>query len=116
MWPPPPPPCPPPPPPPRACAPVARRLPASTALAKIIITRPLMTFSSSLGGIVRHRADAGVSKKMPTSRWIGDKEACQSSLLNSPSLNRIEYSTGQPAEHEPANRMEARGGLAQRVR
>src|SRR6266480_583721 len=47
MWPPPPPPpCPPPPPPPpRAWASVARRLPASTALAKTIITRPLMTFS-----------------------------------------------------------------------
>src|SRR5712664_3468100 len=44
--PPPPPPCPPPPPPPppppRACASVARRLPASAAVAKIIITRPLI--------------------------------------------------------------------------
>src|SRR5258706_3667294 len=51
MWPPPkppmcprPPPCPPPQ-PPRAWAWVTRRLPASTALAKTIITRPLMTFS-----------------------------------------------------------------------
>jgi hypothetical protein len=43
---------------------VARRLPASTALAKIIITRPLMTFSFGMGGIFRHRAlsDAGVSQ------------------------------------------------------
>src|SRR4030081_2559968 len=55
MWPPPnPPPCPPPPPPPpRACAAVASRLPASTALAKIIITRPLMTFSIGMGGLFR---------------------------------------------------------------
>jgi hypothetical protein len=43
-----------------------------------------------LGGMVRHRADAGVSEKMPTSRWIGDKEACLPSPLNSGSLNRIE--------------------------
>jgi hypothetical protein len=43
-----------------------------------------------LGGMVRHRADPGVSEKMPTSRWIGDKEACLPSPLNSGSLNRIE--------------------------
>jgi hypothetical protein len=30
---------------------VASRLPASTALAKIIITRPLMTFSIDMGGL-----------------------------------------------------------------
>ena len=47
-----PPPCPPPP-PPWACAPVATRLQASTALAKIIITRPLMTFSVRMGRTVR---------------------------------------------------------------
>src|SRR3984893_19355558 len=108
MWPPPPPP-PWPPPPPRACAPVARRLPASTALAKIIITRPLMTFSSSLGGIVRHRADAGVSEKMPTSRCIGDGEACLSSLLNSGSLKAVEHLSGsQPKTNPPIGPMRRR--------
>src|SRR3984885_4460616 len=54
MWPPPPPiwppppPCPPPP-PPRACAAVATRLPASTALAKITITRRLIVLSIGIG-------------------------------------------------------------------
>src|ERR1700730_14708964 len=41
---------PPPPPPPRACAPVAIRLPASSALARIIIVRPRITFSIWMGG------------------------------------------------------------------
>src|SRR5881227_2675895 len=70
MWPPPkpppPPPCPPPPPPPpRASAPVAARLPASSVAAKIIITRPLITFSNGIGGSFRHRAwfDAGMCQK-----------------------------------------------------
>jgi hypothetical protein len=86
---------------------VARRLPASTALAKIIITRPLMTFSSSLGGIVRHRADAGVSEKMPTSRWIGDGEARLSSLLNSGSLKGVEHLSGsQPKTNLPIGPMQ----------
>jgi len=46
------------------CASV-QELPASTALAKIIITRPLMTFSFGMGGTFRHRAlsDAGVSEE-----------------------------------------------------
>src|ERR1700682_697255 len=82
IWPPPPPPpcppppCPPPPPPPtRACASVARRLPASTALAKIIITRPLMTFSFGMGGTFRHRAssDAGVPEEDKCRRRDGLK-------------------------------------------
>jgi hypothetical protein len=42
---------------------VATRLQASNALAKIIITRPLMILSSSMGGIVRHGAGAGVSEE-----------------------------------------------------
>src|SRR6266853_2689875 len=77
IWPPPPPPpCPPPPPPPpRACAPVARRLPASTALARIIVTRPLITFSFGMGGTCRHRAlsDAGVSEEDKCRRRDGLK-------------------------------------------
>src|SRR3982075_1926294 len=79
IWPPPPPPpppCPPPPPPPpRACASVARRLPASTALAKIIITRPLTIFSFGMGGTFRHRtlSDAAVSEEGKRQRRDGLK-------------------------------------------
>src|SRR3981081_3363234 len=77
IWPPPPPPpCPPPPPPPpRACALVARRLPASTALAKIIIPRPLTIFSFGMGGTFRHRtlSDAAVSEEGNRQRRDGLK-------------------------------------------
>jgi hypothetical protein len=66
-----------------------------------------MTFSTSLDGIVRHRADAGVSEKMPTSRWIGDGEAWLSSLLNSGSLNGVEHlSGGQPKTNPPIGPMQ----------
>ncbi len=92
MWPPPkppiPPPCPPPPPPPWACAPVARRLPASTAPAKIIVTRPVMTFSikmrgrSATGPVRRWR----VSESRANVRWSGGRHAGLSSLLNSHSF------------------------------
>src|SRR5712671_8057975 len=94
IWPPPPPPpCPPPPPPPpRACASVARRLPASSALAKIIITRPLMTFSFWDGrdfppqGLVRRWRVRG--RQMPTSRWSEDEDTDLSLPLNSRSITR----------------------------
>src|SRR5258708_18718512 len=95
MWPPPPPPWPPPPPPPpRACASVARRLPASAALAKIIITRPIMTSPLQWAdfppqGLVRRRRFR--ERQTPTSRWTEDGDASLSSLLNSSSMNLTEY-------------------------
>src|ERR1700761_4781990 len=93
MWPPPPPPCPPP--PPRACASVARRLPASTALAKTNIIRPLILCPFEIGGTFRYYttlSDAGVSQKGRTPTWIGTEDGYPyfPSLLNSLSITRIE--------------------------
>src|ERR1700716_881806 len=88
IWPPPPPPpCPPPcPPPPRACASVARRLPASAALARTIITRRLMTFSFGMDGAVRHgalvRRWRARGKQNPTSRWTENGETYWLPQLN----------------------------------
>jgi hypothetical protein len=52
---------------------VARKLPASAALAKTIIIRRLMTFSFGMDGAVRHGAFVrrwrARGKQMPTSRW-----------------------------------------------
>jgi hypothetical protein len=51
---------------------VARRLPASTALAKIIITRPLMTFSIDAGELsAQALSDAGVSQRNRRQRRDG---------------------------------------------
>src|SRR5258706_71612 len=86
MWP-PPPPCPPPP-PPRAWASVARRLPASTALAKTIITRPLMTFSFWDGRDLPPQDFVGgeCQRQTSASRWSGDGDDCLPALLNSGSI------------------------------
>jgi hypothetical protein len=82
-----------------ACAPVATRLPASSAIAKIVMNRPRMIYLHLYGRMLRHRIFVRCLSRQPlTSRWRGDVDCCSSALLNSPSIHRDEYRDFEPKE------------------
>jgi len=80
----------PPPPPPRACARRGKKAAGELALAKIIITRPLMTILHWVWADVRRRvwSGAGMSQQgKRQSRWTGDGDRSGFVLLKSLSID-----------------------------